>query len=105
MATSFISDRLYRVFIFAVVPKRRFAGQDGGEADEASAPQRILESLFYNGVLAMRKWFGIEPRIVCRNDTFVADSWTRPFEPPPDRAAREKRNRKAGKNGPSLAMN
>jgi hypothetical protein len=53
----------------------------------------------------MRKWFGIEPRIVCRNDTFVADSWTRPFEPPPDRAAREKRNRKAGKNGPSLAMN
>jgi hypothetical protein len=49
------------------------------------------------GLLAMRRWFGIEARVVCRNDTFIADSWTRPFEPRPDRAAREKRNRKAGK--------
>jgi uncharacterized protein len=57
------------------------------------------------GLLAMRRWCGIQARVVCRNDTFIADSWTRPFEPRPDRAAREKGNRKAGKNGPSLAMN
>jgi hypothetical protein len=38
------------------------------------------------GLLAMRRWFGIEARVVCCNDTFIADSWTRPFEPRPDRA-------------------
>jgi uncharacterized membrane protein YedE/YeeE len=33
------------------------------------------------GLMVMRAWFGIEARVECRNDTFIADTWTRRFDP------------------------
>ncbi|MEA2910967.1 MAG: uncharacterized protein QOJ15_3048 [Bradyrhizobium sp.] len=38
------------------------------------------------GLVAMRRWFGIEARVKCQNDIFINDSWSRPIslgEAPP----------------------
>lgn len=31
------------------------------------------------GLIVMRRWFGIEARVKCRNDIFIADTWSRPI--------------------------
>jgi uncharacterized membrane protein YedE/YeeE len=31
------------------------------------------------GLVAMRRWFGIEPRVKCQNDIFIHDTWSRPI--------------------------
>lgn len=33
------------------------------------------------GLVMMRACFGVEARVEFRNDTFIADTWTRPFDP------------------------
>jgi hypothetical protein len=30
------------------------------------------------GLVVMRRWFGIEARVRCKNDTFITDTWSRP---------------------------
>lgn len=30
------------------------------------------------GLVVMRRWFGIEARVRCQNDTFITDTWSRP---------------------------
>ena len=31
------------------------------------------------GLVAMRRWFGIEVRVTCQNDIFMSDTWSRPI--------------------------
>lgn len=33
------------------------------------------------GLVAMRRWFGIEAHVKCQNDIFINDTWSRPISP------------------------